>query len=77
MSDALRQKAEANQARFARIVSACLPFADAATTELPLGRLLRLSLLTSTDTLVRLWVMPMRLPCKITRSKNAHGCDVH
>ncbi len=44
MTEALRQRAEANRARFARLVSACLPFADAATTELPLGRLLRLSL---------------------------------
>lgn len=32
------------RAQWARLITACLPFADAATTELPLGRLLRLSL---------------------------------
>lgn len=71
MSDALRQKAEANKARFARIVSACLPFADAATTELPLGRLLRLSLfqvsvgmttVLLTGTLNRVMIVEMKMP---------------
>ncbi len=33
-----------NRAQWARLITACLPFADAATTELPLSRLLRLSL---------------------------------
>ena len=33
-----------SRTQWARLISACLPFADAATTELPLGRLLRLSL---------------------------------
>lgn len=33
-----------SRAQWARLITACLPFADAATTELPLGRLLRLSL---------------------------------
>jgi BCD family chlorophyll transporter-like MFS transporter len=71
MSDALRQKAEANRARFARIVSACLPFADAATTELPLGRLLRLSLfqvsvgmttVLLTGTLNRVLIVELNMP---------------
>lgn len=39
-----RGMAAASKARWARLITACLPFADAATTELPLGRLLRLSL---------------------------------
>lgn len=33
-----------SRAQWARLITACLPFADSATTELPLGRLLRLSL---------------------------------
>ncbi len=33
-----------SRAQWARLITACLPFADAATTELPLSRLLRLSL---------------------------------
>lgn len=37
------RKAE-NAAAWARLIRACLPFADAASTELPLSRLLRLSL---------------------------------
>lgn len=71
MSDALRQKAEANRAKFARLVSACLPFADAATTELPLGRLLRLSLfqvsvgmtaVLLTGTLNRVLIVELNVP---------------
>ncbi len=41
---AIKADPDYNRAQWARLISACLPFADAATTELPLGRLLRLSL---------------------------------
>jgi BCD family chlorophyll transporter-like MFS transporter len=67
----LRQKADANRAAFARIVAACLPFADAATTELPLSRLLRLSLfqvsvgmvtVLLTGTLNRVLIVELQVP---------------
>ena len=67
----LRQKADANRAAFARIVAACLPFADAATTELPLSRLLRLSLfqvsvgmttVLLTGTLNRVMIVELNVP---------------
>jgi BCD family chlorophyll transporter-like MFS transporter len=41
---AIKADPDYNRAQWARLIKACLPFADAATTELPLGRLLRLSL---------------------------------
>ena len=37
---AIKADPDHNRAQWARLISACLPFADAATTELPLGRLL-------------------------------------
>ncbi|WP_426027651.1 BCD family MFS transporter [Brevundimonas sp. TWP2-3-4b2] len=60
-----------NKARWARLVTACLPFADAATTELPLGRLLRLSLfqvsvgmttVLLTGTLNRVMIVELNVP---------------
>lgn len=67
----LRQKADTNRAAFARFVAACLPFADAATTELPLSRILRLSLfqvsvgmvtVLLTGTLNRVLIVELNVP---------------
>ncbi len=60
-----------SKARWAQFATACLPFADAATTELPLGRLLRLSLfqvsvgmtlVLLTGTLNRVMIVEMNVP---------------
>ncbi len=60
-----------NRAQWARLITACLPFADAATTELPLGRLLRLSLfqvsvgmttVLLTGTLNRVLIVELNVP---------------
>jgi BCD family chlorophyll transporter-like MFS transporter len=60
-----------NRAQWARLISACLPFADAATTELPLGQLLRLSLfqvsvgmiaVLLTGTLNRVMIVELQAP---------------
>ena len=40
----MTSRAETNQLAWKRIAAALLPFADSASTDLPLGRLLRLSL---------------------------------
>ena len=67
----LRQRADANRAAFARLMRACLPFADAATTELPLSRILRLSLfqvsvgmvtVLLTGTLNRVLIVELNVP---------------
>lgn len=60
-----------NRAQWARLITACLPFADAATTELPLSRLLRLSLfqisvgmttVLLTGTLNRVLIVELNVP---------------
>ena len=60
-----------SRAQWARLINACLPFADAATTELPLGRLLRLSLfqvsvgmttVLLTGTLNRVLIVELNVP---------------
>ncbi|AQR63579.1 MFS transporter [Brevundimonas sp. LM2] len=59
------------RAQWARLITACLPFADAATTELPLRRLLRLSLfqvsvgmttVLLTGTLNRVLIVELNVP---------------
>ncbi|ADL02375.1 Protein PucC [Brevundimonas subvibrioides] len=60
-----------SRAQWARLITACLPFADAATTELPLRRLLRLSLfqvsvgmttVLLTGTLNRVLIVELNVP---------------
>ena len=60
-----------SRAQWARLITACLPFADAATTELPLSRLLRLSLfqisvgmttVLLTGTLNRVLIVELNVP---------------
>lgn len=68
---AIKADPDYNRAKWSRLISACLPFADAATTELPLGRLLRLSLfqvsvgmttVLLTGTLNRVLIVELNVP---------------
>jgi BCD family chlorophyll transporter-like MFS transporter len=68
---AIKADPDYNRAQWARLITACLPFADAATTELPLSRLLRLSLfqvsvgmttVLLTGTLNRVLIVELNVP---------------
>jgi MFS transporter, BCD family, chlorophyll transporter len=70
-------KAASNREAWRRLITACLPFADAATTELPLGRLLRLSLfqvsvgmigVLLTGTLNRVLIVELQAPAMLIAS---------
>jgi len=70
-------KAAENREAWRRLITACLPFADAATTELPLGRLLRLSLfqvsvgmigVLLTGTLNRVLIVELQAPAILVAS---------
>ncbi len=72
-----------NRAQWARLISACLPFADAATTELPLSRLLRLSLfqvsvgmttVLLTGTLNRVLIVELNVPAVMVAAMVAIPC---
>jgi len=68
---AIKADPDHNRKQWARLITACLPFADAATTELPLGRILRLSLfqvsvgmttVLLTGTLNRVLIVELNVP---------------